>query len=304
MSEKARVFISCGQKKDTEEETIANQIYDALDNLGFEPYIAVQEQRLEGVKENIFRRLANAEYFLFIDFKRERFAESAEYRGSLFSHQELAIATFLDLEILAFQEKEVKKEDGILRYIQANCLPFSDRKGLPVAVVEKVKERNWNPNWRNEMELDQENAFVDAVTASGPSRFYHIKVRNKHKDKTCRNCIAFVTQIKNLGTGETTIPESVELKWKGVTTTNVHIMAKSFRFLDAFHMMHAKPNTAILGLNPFIIDYSGYTDYIISDPQDHEIDYAVFSENFPPAIARFRLHLGTNLGDATFHKIS
>jgi hypothetical protein len=68
--------------------------------------------------------------------------------------------------------------------------------------------------------------------------------------------------------------------------------------------MQAKPDTAIRGLNPFIVDYSGYTDYVISDPQDHEIDYAVFSENFPPAIARFRLHLGTNLDDATLHKIS
>lgn len=71
MSEKARIFISCGQRKDTDEVAIANQIADKLEKeLGFEsPYIAVQEQRLEGVKENIFRRLSNSEYFLFIDFK-------------------------------------------------------------------------------------------------------------------------------------------------------------------------------------------------------------------------------------------
>lgn len=70
MSEKARVFISCGQRKNTEELTIAKQIADNLDKMGFEPYIAVEEQRLEGVKENIFKRLENTEYFFVCRFQK------------------------------------------------------------------------------------------------------------------------------------------------------------------------------------------------------------------------------------------
>jgi len=139
MSVKSRVFISCGQRKDNEELAIANQIADKLDKMGFEPYIAVGEQSLKGVKENIFKRLEESEYFLFIDFKRERlfktneeFVDTNDHRGSLFSHQELAIATFLDYEVLAFQEKGVKKDDGILGFIQANCIPFSKRRNLPM----------------------------------------------------------------------------------------------------------------------------------------------------------------------------
>jgi hypothetical protein len=59
-------------------------------SLRFDAYIAVEEQTLRGLTENIFARLANSEYFLFDDFKRDRLEGSNEHRGSLFSHQELA----------------------------------------------------------------------------------------------------------------------------------------------------------------------------------------------------------------------
>jgi hypothetical protein len=276
--------------------------------MGYKPYLALEQQTLQGVKEGIFRNLQNTEYFLFIDFRREGLFkegtinfDSGESRGSLFSNQELAIAAFQDLEILAFQERGIKKEDGILKFIQANCKTFSDRKKLPRLVIAEVRKK-WNPNWRNEIELEQV-AYVDADTTLGTSRFFHIKVRNKHKDKTAFNCTAFVERIKNLQTGNTIVPESVELKWKGITRAEVHIISKSYRFLDAFSVRHAAPTAATIGLNPFIVDYSGYADYVLSTAGDYEIDYVVFSDNFSPARARFRLHIGTNLTDVAFQKL-
>jgi hypothetical protein len=153
LCEKARVFISCGQRRETEELEIAEKIANDLKGLGFDPYVALQEQKLEGVKENIFRKLSNSEYFLFIDFKREKLADSDVCRGSLFSHQELAIATFLGHEVLAFQEEGVKKDDGVLRFIQANCIPFAKRTDLPATVLAKIKEKGWEATWRNELFL-------------------------------------------------------------------------------------------------------------------------------------------------------
>lgn len=52
---RARVFISCGQQKASDEVSIANDIAKSLTSLGFDPYIAVNEQTLRGVKENIIR---------------------------------------------------------------------------------------------------------------------------------------------------------------------------------------------------------------------------------------------------------
>ena len=53
----ARVFISCGQQKGTDEVEIAHNIAEKLEKMGFEHYIAVEEQTLKGMKENIFQRL-------------------------------------------------------------------------------------------------------------------------------------------------------------------------------------------------------------------------------------------------------
>jgi len=93
---RARVFISCGQSKGTDEEVTASAVAGRLEKLGFDPYVAVQEQTLRGLKENIFEQLAKSEYYIFVDFKREELAKTTPpvCRGSLFSHQEFALASY------------------------------------------------------------------------------------------------------------------------------------------------------------------------------------------------------------------
>ena len=326
MSEKARVFISCGQREKsvleivtvenspqtTPELTIARKILEKLQKLGYEPYLALEQQTLQGVKEGIFENLRNTEYFLFIDFQREGLFkdgtinfDSGEHRGSLFSNEELAIATFLGYEVLAFQEKGVKKEDGILKFVQTNCKSFSNRNRLVKAVVAEVRKK-WTPNWRNELAIEPVVHFDDGVLnpVEGLGKYFHITVTNKHKDKVARNCVSYVERIRNLVTGELRVLEYVELKWKGVITVGVTIPPKSQRHLDAFHINYSMPNTARLGLNAHIVDFSGYAnEYQISGTGDYQIDYVVFSENFAPVRAKFKLHIGTNLADVTFQKL-
>jgi hypothetical protein len=150
---RARVFISCGQSKTSDETQVANAIGDRLSELGFDPYIAVAEQTLRGLKENIFDQLRKSEYFLFVDFKRELLGNSSFHRGSLFSHQELALASLLEIEVAAFQEKGVKPLDGLIQFLQANTVEFVDRNLLPDTVA-KIVRQHWKPNWRNELVLE------------------------------------------------------------------------------------------------------------------------------------------------------
>jgi hypothetical protein len=161
---RARVFISCGQTKDSDELETAQKIRERLQELGFDPYIAVEEQTLSGLKENIFRQLRVAEYFVFVDFKRERlvprgkigfvWSPKLQHRGSLFSHQELALASYLNLPLLAFQERGVKRDDGILRFLQANATAFTDRHLLPNVIADEIQRRAWTPHTRNELVLE------------------------------------------------------------------------------------------------------------------------------------------------------
>ncbi|MGB2728250.1 MAG: hypothetical protein WBD09_07210 [Halobacteriota archaeon] len=309
---KARVFISCGQQKGTDEVEIAQEIAEKLEKIGFAPYIAVEEQSLKGVKENIFRMLSESEYFIFMDFKRERlfklkngsFEDTSKHRGSLFSHQELAIATFLDIEPLLFREKEVKEDDGILKFIQANAIDFSDRHLLPDVVIETVRDKEWNSNWRNELllEIDDKN-FEDKVKTTGIyregiARFYHIKVRNLHRQKIAHDCVAYLEKIVDLSTGEEKSFELVEFKWKGIKTREAAIPPKVFRYLDAFHIYYDSQNIVNLSINRFLIDFSGYELlYTLEGPGTFELTYVVFSENFPPARATFKLDIGNKLDD-------
>ena len=125
----AEVFLSCGQKKGTPEHALALKIAKEIRNLGFGVYVAVEQPSLKSLREEIFERLSNSEYFLFIDFRREQLLSQTgtktEFRGSLFCHQELAVASYLQLKPLLFHESGVKEYDGMLGALQANSIEFS-----------------------------------------------------------------------------------------------------------------------------------------------------------------------------------
>ncbi len=162
MKLRSRVFISCGQNAQTDEYDIALRIGQLLDSLGYDPYVAVAEKSLRGLKENLFARLSESEYYLFIDFKREPISKD-ECRGSLFSHQELAIAAFLDMPVLAFQEKGVRRLDGLIAFLQTNSSEFSDRDKLLTQIATEVSSR-WQPNWRNQLRITRDaSQFADAI---------------------------------------------------------------------------------------------------------------------------------------------
>jgi hypothetical protein len=314
---KARVFLSCGQQKGTDEIQIASEISDRLRSLGFEPYVAVAEQTLKGLKENIFQRLRESEYFLFIDFNRERlgrprqrwyevgkFQDSGRHRGSLFSNQELAMATSLDIECLCFREEGVKEGDGILRYIQANSVPFTDRKALPDLIMNQVGEHGWKPNWRNQIVLERDvNEYEDVrdlATRGVLTRFLHIGVRNLHRRETAFECVAYLVGIRDLSNGSQKEIDLVEVKWKGVKMDRVAIPPGHVRYLDGCWVNHASPNRVTLGINRFVIDYSGYLDaYTLTGPNEFELAFTVFSYGLPPATAKFKLSVGTSLNDVT-----
>jgi hypothetical protein len=304
---RARAFISCGQSKGTDEVQIAEAIAAKLKILGFEPYIAVVEQTLVGLTENIYNRLRNSEYFLFIDFKREPLAgtEPPQHRGSLFSHQELAIASFHGLDVLAFQESGVKPDDGIIRFLQANSIQFNDRHALAELVDMQVRGRiadgRWDPSWRSELLLERRPPlFVPSFVplqqgGHRRARFFHITVRNRHRSRLATNCCAFLE--KATGPRGTEIPlETVEFKWAGSTIPSVGIAPQSTRRFDAFFLWEDSPTVLQFPV------WSDSTEFIpqIAGAGEHKLTYVVRADNFPPARKEFTLDLKTNRDETTF----
>lgn len=300
---RARLFISCGQSKGSDEPKIAEEIAKKLTDLGFDPYVAVAQQSLRGLKENIFEQLSRSEYFLFVDFKRERLGFASVHRGSLFSHQELALASFLEIDVLAFQERGTKQRDGILGFIQANETAFSERNTLPDLIIENVKQRmkegRWDPRWRNELVLEHgPEDFTDPVirNTGKTARFFHIGVHNRHRSKTALNCCAYLERVSTLDTGSDIPVPTVEFKWEGYLLPNAHVHAKTVRRFDAFWVLHENP-TQILFDNPFC-DASPFLPNVAGVDSQYRLTYLVLSDNFPPARRSFVLKIAKSL-DAT-----
>jgi hypothetical protein len=308
-SPRARVFISCGQTKDSDELETAHKIRERLKELGFDPYIAVDEQTLRGIKENIFPQLRDSEYFVFVDFKREQLIPRVGqpdppslYRGSLFSHQELALASFLDLELLAFQEKGVKQDDGILRFLQANAIEFSDRNLLPSVIADVVRKRNWNPYSRAELVFKRDpkqyaDSTVGMQAVAEDFRFYHLEVRNLHHRKTATNCYIYLEKAFKLDRPPIELPfKSVELKWTGYRWPSAHILPAAARSVDAFAILHRLPtHVKLISFS----DSPAFGSLPIQSAGEYELQYALVSDNFPIARASFVLSLSDSLDRTT-----
>jgi len=293
MDLRAQIFISCGQREDLGEVEIAHKIAAVLDKEGFEPYVATKQQTLRGLKENIFNRLSESEYFLFVDFRREQIQDipdSACFRGSVFSQQELAVAAHQDIDVIAFQEEGVKPLEGILAFMQANCIRFNDRGTLPAKVLEVVKDRKWSSKWKNSLSIEAE-VNVHRNVLRQPENvyadFYHLIVRNNHLMKTARNVYGYLECVTDLKTGARVDFEAAEFKWAGYTLPNATIPPERTRKLDAFWLPYKYPN------NPQFNAFTDSTQFIprLHGPGEWQLEYSVISDTVHGASKQFRLHL-------------
>jgi len=300
---RAKVFISCGQMRGSGEEETAQKIGERLYQLGYDPYIAVAEQTLKGIKENIFTQLETSEYFIFIDFKREKIMDKQDnvHRGSLFSHQELALASYLDLPLIAFQESGVKKEDGIMRFLQGNSIEFTDHHLLPDTIAGMLQKNGWGPHWKNQLQLERDPkqfSHVDYINNQRtPGRFYHIKVCNRNYQKDAYNCYAYIESIKDILKNNYIPVETVELKWAGYILPNAVIARQpGERHFDAFWVYYSNPKD--IKFNLFSDSSKFYPK--IEGPGKYEITYSVIAQNFPPARATFSLNIGEKIEEILF----
>lgn len=283
-SRRARVFISCGQTKGSDELKVAHDIQDKLEAAGFDTWIAVDVHSLRGLRENIFEQLTNSEYFVFVDFKRDKLQGSNHCRGSLFSNQELALASYLEIPAVIFQESGVKERDGILQCLQGNATVFTNRRDLPKLVAQRIVREGWNPRHRNELFLERDaKQYFDHLQTSGDTgRFYYIAVHNLHRSRTATDCYAYLEKAIALDSKSKIQFRSVEFKWAGYNYPSVNIPPRNERSFDAFFILHSDPTR---------LQFRTFSDSRECIPQiqgkgKYQLDYLVVSENFPP---------GTNL---------
>ena len=119
-------------------------------------------------------------------------------------------------------------------------------------------------------------------------RFFHIDVRNRHRDKIATNCYVYLAKAINLNTSEEIPLETVEFKWTGYVLPNAHILPKQVRRFDAFWIAHDRPTQLQFNV------YSDVTDYIPRIEGDGR-SYVVVADNFPASKGSFTLSLSKSL---------
>jgi hypothetical protein len=134
--ERRECFISCGQQT-AEERGLGEQIAALVrEKTGYGGYFAQQQTSLEGVSKHIFEAIHSADAFIAVMHRRDVFNDrDAEYRGSVWVEQEIAIAAFMQqalgrgMPARAYVQRHIRME-GVRGFILLNPIEFESSEDV------------------------------------------------------------------------------------------------------------------------------------------------------------------------------
>ncbi|HZT31790.1 MAG TPA: hypothetical protein VFA33_18020 [Bryobacteraceae bacterium] len=136
------VFLSCGQND--RELKIAERVAGLLrESFQLEVFIARATNNMYSLNNDVLARLASADYFIFVNFHRE----SEAFPGSLYSHQELAMALALGHRRFLLFSEQGAPNVGITQFIVQNRPSFSNEGELLNQIRNDVEREQWRPEY-------------------------------------------------------------------------------------------------------------------------------------------------------------
>jgi hypothetical protein len=137
------VFLSCGQND--RELQIAERVGRLLQERPFQlnVFIARATNNLYSLNNDVLTKLAYADYFIFVNFRRE----TDGFPGSLYSHQELAMALALGHQRLLIFSEEGAPNVGIIQSIVQNRPNFSTDDELLNQIRADLEREQWRPDY-------------------------------------------------------------------------------------------------------------------------------------------------------------
>jgi hypothetical protein len=137
------VFLSCGQND--RELQIADKVRQILEAppFGLNLFVARATNTLYSLNDDVLTRLAYADYFLFVNFHRK----VDGFPGSLYSHQELAMALALGHRRLLVYSEVDAPNLGIIQFMVQNRPNFSTDEELLGLIEADVEREQWRPDY-------------------------------------------------------------------------------------------------------------------------------------------------------------
>ncbi len=284
---RARVFVSCGQAT-AEERTTANCVKKLLEDRGFEVFVALETQSLNDINTGTINHLRMADYFLFIDFPREEIvpfggasSQKNNKRGSVYSHQELAIAYVLGFPESIFLKHHDVELKGIAQYQMANAAEFSDYQEIPKIVQELIDKHEWSPSFTRHLRTTEivRSSIPLIYDSLGNDRYdwnFYVKIRNNRTDAAARHCIGRLAKIWRDGE-EQRLHDQSPLAWGGQSGYECLIFPGDTESLSLFGIDRDKNSYLYLHSQRDIPPQLP----IIILPGNYRLKYQIVAELFP-----------------------
>jgi hypothetical protein len=192
---RSKVFLSCGQRPS--EKQVAAKIGELLGERGFDVYIAIDVQTILEINTGIIRELKNSDCYLFVNFRREQIG--SEYRGSLFSNQELAIAYALGFERILVINQEGIRREGMLGYIGVNTETFIDFDDCCAIVGRALDRAKWTTDYTRRLRADRLRFSDEIGYGYLVGRFLYLDILNGRPDIAALEATARLSEFGRAG---------------------------------------------------------------------------------------------------------
>ena len=297
----ALVFVSCGQGCEKERKTAA-RVKQWLEGQGYEVFVALETQSLSDLNSGTIGHLKRADYFLFIDFPREYLSKdgksiSDKKRGSLYTHQELALSYLLGFPEAIFLKHENVELKGIAQFMMANATTFTDFSEVPEKVEELVTNRNWSSNYSRHLIAHVNNDFVqikyfDHTDRNGRDDLVAFaQIENRRSDTAASHTVAKLLKIEKLDPDRKITldsPDKSQLKWAG------HLQG-----YDCLILPTSKEKFSLFAIeakNPTKVNLHSDLDVVPRNPiietvGCYHLTYEVYSLELPPLTFTVELNL-------------
>jgi hypothetical protein len=296
----AKVFVSCGQATSEERDTAA-AVRGWLESQGFEVFVALETQSLSDINSGTIGQLRQSDYYVFIDFPRERILEPGEelsspvrFRGSLFTHQELVVAYLLGFPDAVFvKHRDVELRD-IAQFQMANAANFSGYDEVLPLVQHLITQRTWSPAFSRNLVASRVRRR-DTPILYGPQRrnefIFFAHICNGRSDRAALNVVARLASIHDQNGQLLPLRDRTRLKWAGDTYQG-SIFPEDEAVLDIFALDANAPANVFLhstfGQQPEVP--------ILNTSGEYTLTYQVAADGY--VMQEFRVRL-TLTGDLT-----
>lgn len=260
---------------------------------------AVRRRQVHTFKDlisGLLEALRTCDYYVLINLARERIIDDgAKCRGSLFSHQELAMALAFDYDHLLILNQSNVHNEGLQGVLVSNIPHFESAEDVLPLVKLAVRDAHWSPQYSRQLQIgrlrwEQKPIRYADHTGVRDQRVLFGDLHNKRTDRAAYRAIARLVSLQETSGPSIDHLDKTLLKATGVQGYEHTIWPVSHEAFDLLALSSCHPNEVYLHSS---LDLPVRVP-ILDRPGTYLLNYQFIAEAFPvlSVVLRWQ-HTGT-----------